>query len=184
MSRIDDWQTLILEMVRAKQELAAWDPEGVFPHRFPGPATTDEAVAAVEKSLGVYLDAAHAEFLGLADGWEGFHQSVTLYSAAELVGGTLRDAAHQALQGAPEAFADLERSPADVLVIASSLAQTDVFLMPIDDGYVGEEVHWLAEGRVVDTFDSFEDFVRRMIEITKRQAVALRDRAEGTGFPD
>lgn len=176
---IEDWRGPIVEMVMAKQALAAWDPRGIFPHRFPGVAAPPEAVDAAEAALGVRLDPEHRALLGHADGWEAFHQHVTLLGTDELTAGRLRDAGLDAVDHADEPLRLLGCSPELLLPIAASLEQADVFVMPIRDGLVGRRVHWLAEGEVIDSFVSFGQFFVSMIDYTTRRAARLRATAEG-----
>ncbi|WP_439591141.1 hypothetical protein [Microbacterium sp.] len=56
MSTIEDWRPLIVEMVRAKDDLAAWDPRGIFPNHLPAVAATDDEIRSIEELLGVALD--------------------------------------------------------------------------------------------------------------------------------
>ncbi|WP_439591140.1 hypothetical protein [Microbacterium sp.] len=50
--------------------------------------------------------------------------------------------------------------------------------MPIVDGVIGRQVHWLAEGEVIDTFDDFGEYVASMIAYTKRRTSKLRAQSE------
>ncbi|WP_314649331.1 hypothetical protein [uncultured Microbacterium sp.] len=69
----------------------------------------------------------------------------------ELVDGPLRAAALQSFEYAPELLEDYGWSPALLLPIAASLAQADVFVMPVGDhGRVDPRVHWLAEGELIE----------------------------------
>lgn len=179
---IEDWRPPIVEMVMVKRDLAEWDPKGIFPNFLPEVAATEEAIRDAEQSLGVTFDKEHRGFLAFADGWKCFHQNVTLMSTGELVSGPLRDAALEAFEYAPEALEELGRPPEGLLPIAASLEQADVFVMPIDDGVVGRQVHWLAEGEVVDTFESFGQYFVSMIEYTKRRISKLQDEAGQAGL--
>jgi hypothetical protein len=179
---IEDWRPPIVEMVMVKRDLAQWDPKGIFPNHLPEVAAPEVDIRTAERSLGVALDHEHRGFLGFADGWICFYQSVTLLSTGELAGGALRDSALEAFEYAPEALEELGRSPEGLLPIAASLEQADVFVMPIDDGVVGRQVHWLAEGEVVDTFESFGQFFVSMIEYTKRRISKLQQEATQAGL--
>lgn len=181
---IEDWRPPIVEMVMVKRDLAEWDPKGIFPNRLPEVAATEEQIRGVERALGVTLDAEHRGFLGFADGWTCFHQNITLFGTRELVGGPLHDAALEAFEYAPEALDELGRSAEALLPIAASLEQADVFVMPIDDGVVGRQVHWLAEGEVIDSFDSFGQYFVSMIEYTKRRISKMQDEARAAGLTD
>ena len=175
MIMIEDWRPPIVEMVMVKRDLAAVDLAGVFPNHLPAVAATEDRIRAAERALAISLDGEHRTFLGFADGWRCFHQHVTLLGTGELVAGPLRDAASEAFLHAPEALDDLGLSSERVLPVAASLEQADVFVMPIEGGIVGPPVHWLAEGEVVDTFESFGEYFVSMIDYTRRRVAKLRE---------
>ncbi|MFT4213791.1 MAG: hypothetical protein QM622_03335 [Microbacterium sp.] len=184
MMVIEDWRPPIVEMFTAKQELATVDPLGIFPFHYPEVAAAEEAIVATERVLGLAFDPEHRRFLGYADGWNCFYQSVTLMGTAGLAAGALRDAALEAFDYAPEPLEDLGRTPGMLLPIAASFDQADVFAMPIDGAAVGRTVYWIAEGEIIDTFDTFGQYFVSMIDYTKRrigkmQAAAAQDRANG-----
>ena len=174
MITIEDWRPPIVEMLVAKQALAAVDPAGIFPFRYPEVAATEESVVTAERALGIELDAEHRGFLRYADGWDCFYQSVTLLSTAELIRGPLHDAAVEAFDAAPEPLEDLRREASTLLPIAASTVQADVFAMPIDNAVVGRAVFWFAEGELIDTFESFGAYFVSMIDYTHRRAAKMR----------
>lgn len=174
MMVIEDWRPPIVEMAMVKRDLAAWDPKGIFPNRLPEVAATEQEIRDAERSLGVAFDGEHRGLLSFADGWKCFYQSVTLLSTSELAGGALRDSALEAFEYAPEALEELGKTAEALLPIAASLEQADVFVMPIDGGVVGRQVHWLAEGEVVDTFESFGQYFVSMIDYTRRRISKLQ----------
>jgi len=185
VTTISDWRPPIVEMVTVKQGLAAWDPKGIFPHHLPEVAATPENIDAAEAALGISLDAEHRAFLTYADGWQAFYQDVTLMGAAQLVRSPARDAALEAFTYAPEVLEeDLHRRPDRLLPIAASTTQADVFCMPVDDGRAGSRVFWLAEGELIDTFDSFGQYFVSMIDYTKEQIADMQDLARKAGLTD
>lgn len=161
-------------MVLAKQELAALDSRGIFPHHAPELAGSEEAISAAELELGVIFDAEHRGFLSYADGWRCFDICVMLLGTSELVEGPLREAAFEAFAVAPEPLEKLGLSAATVLPIAASLEQADVYLMPIIDGQASPAVHWIAEGEVIDSFSTFGQFFASMIAYTRRRTAQLQ----------
>lgn len=177
MMVIEDWRPPIVEMVMVKRDLAGYDPQNAFPNHLPEVAAPPQKIDETEQSLAIVLDPEHRAFLSFADGWKCFHQHVTLLSTSELIAGPLRDAALEAFEYAPEALEELGRTADGVLPIAASLEQGDVFVMPIDDGVVGQRVYWLAEGEVIDTFESFGQYFVSMIEYTRRRISKLAQSA-------
>ncbi|RGE21045.1 hypothetical protein [Leucobacter sp. wl10] len=74
------------------------------------------------------------------------------------------------------------RSPEGLLPIAASLEQADLFVMPVDDGVVGRRVLWLAEGELIDAFDSIGQCFASMIDYTKRRSRKMREEAGEGGL--
>lgn len=95
--------------------------------------------------------------------------------------GPLRDSALESFEYAPELNQDLGREPKSLLPIAASLEQADVFVMLIDDGTVGRQVLWLAEGELIDTFETLGQYFVSMIDYTKRRIVKMQQSAAGEG---
>lgn len=115
-------------------------------------------------------------FLGYANGWRCVFQEITLLSAAELARGPLHEAVVDGLQNIPEPMDALGRTPQSLLPVAASLEQADIFVMPVDGGDVGSRVLWLAEGELIDTYDSFGEYFASMIAYTNRAVGKLADR--------
>ena len=181
---IEDWRAPIVEMVTAKQNLAAWDPNNLFPNLLPEMAASEESIDRAERVLGSRFDSDHRRFLRVADGWSCFHQEVTLLGTRTLVSGELRDGAVESFEYAPEMLEELGRPTEALLPIAASLEQDDVFVMLVGDGAVGPGVIWLAEGELIDTFESFGQFFVSMIEHTKRRTSKLKEEARAVGITD
>ncbi|MCW4457831.1 SMI1/KNR4 family protein [Microbacterium sp. MPKO10] len=151
-------------MHTVKNDIAQWDPQGIFPNFFPEVAASEQAIAQTESALGVVLDSEHRSFLSFADGWRCFHHSVNLMGTAALVSGPDRDAALEAFTYAPEVLEEDLRIPAErLLPIAATPVEADVFVMPITNGRVDPIVHWLAEGELIDTYTSFGEYFASMI---------------------
>ena len=174
---IKDWRPPIVEMVTAKQTLASWDPRELFPNHPPELAAAEESIRDAEQNLGVKFDEEHRGFLGFTVGWKCFYQSVTLFGSDDLVSGPLRDAALEAFEYAPELLEDMAWAPESLLPIAASSVQGDVFVMLIDNGMVGRQVLWLAEGELIDTFDTFGQYFVSMIDYTKRRITKIQQTA-------
>lgn len=169
MTTIQNWQAPIAEMYLEKQNLAAVDPENIFPFFLPNVAAAEETIAATEEKLGFTLDQDHKSFLRAADGWQCFYQNVTLFGTTDLTEGPLLDSAQEAFDSMPELLDSLNFTPEQVLPIAASQEQADVFVMIIKDGHVEPTVHWLAEGEVIDTYETFGEYFMSMIAYTKRR---------------
>ncbi|WP_170206027.1 SMI1/KNR4 family protein [Klugiella xanthotipulae] len=159
-----------------KQALAAGDPEGIFPYHLPEVAASEEAIATAERALHITFDHEYRNFLTFAGGWKGFHQSVSLLTTTELVSGPLRDSACEAFEAMPELLEDLGWSPENLLPIAATLEDVDIFLMKIGGGGVSEsQVYWVAEGELIDTFETFSHFFVSIIDHTKRRIIKMQE---------
>lgn len=174
MINIQDWRAPIAEMYIEKQKLAAVDSAGIFPMFQPALAASETAIEALEKALNIQLNDEHRSFLTYADGWNCFYQNVTLFSTDELASGSLRDAAYQAFEHTPEVLEDLGLSTENLLPIAASLEQADVFVMLVENGVVKPEVLWIAEGEVIDKYQTFGEYFMSMIEYTKRRTAKIQ----------
>ena len=168
-----DWRPEIIRMIQIKQAIADADTDGVWEFHLPRVAATSEELADVEHALGFRLDAGYREFLGYADGWPSFFQSVDLFGVDDLAGGPRMDVARQML-GAIEPVvieqAGLRGTP--LIPIGATTVDLDLFVMPVMDGQQVPPVVWLA-GYEVDRFETFEDYVLAMIEYNARELAAL-----------
>ena len=56
--------------------------------------------------------------------------------------------------------------------------------MPVGDrGLVDPRVHWLAEGELIDTFETFGQFFVSMIDQTRYRVAKLRESASAGDAP-
>lgn len=170
-----DWGAEIVRLVRIKQAIAEADTAGLWEHHLPRVAASPEAVSGVERLLGVRLDPDYGEFLGFADGWPSFFQSVDLFGVAELAGGAPMDAVRELVTALEPAV--LERAGlagARLLPVAGTAVDLDVFVTAVRDGVQVPPVVWLAGGEI-DRFASFRDFFAAMVAYNLRELRALTD---------
>jgi len=171
-----DWRPEIVRMVQIKQAISETDAEGIWEFHLPRVAATSEAHAAVEIALGLRLDPEYREFLGYADGWPSFFQSVDLFGVEDLCGGPRMDIARQMLTAVePAVLEQAGLRDVRLLPIAATTVDLDLFVMPVVDGGQEPPVVWLA-GYEVDRFETFEDFALAMIEYNARELAALTGR--------
>lgn len=171
---IQDWQAAIAEMYLEKQKLSNVDPKGIFPFFLPNEAATEESVAYTENELSVPFDQEHRTFLQFANGWQCFYQNVTLFGTTDFIEGSLHDAAFEALEYMPELLESLEFKVEELLPIAASMEQADVFVMAIKNGHIDPKVYWLAEGELIDSYETFGEYFMSMIDYTKRRTEKLQ----------
>lgn len=171
-----DWRPEIVRMIQIKQAIAEADTEGVWEFHLPKVAATPEELAGVEHSLGLRLDAGYREFLGYANGWPSFFQSVDLFGVEDLAGGPRMDVARQMLAAIePVVLEQAGLQDTALIPIAATTVDLDLFVMPIVGGQQVPPVVWLA-GYEVDRFKTFEDYVLAMIEYNVRELAALTSR--------
>jgi hypothetical protein len=171
-----DWQPEIVRMIQIKQAIAEVDVDGVWEFHLPKMAATSEELAGIERTLGIHLETGYREFLGYANGWPSFFQSVDLFGIDDIAGGPRMDIARQTLAAIDPVVleqAGLQAIP--LIPIAATTVDLDLFVMPVIDGRQTAPVVWLA-GYEVDRFESFDDYVHAMIEYNARELAALTSR--------
>jgi hypothetical protein len=161
-------------MVQIKQAISGADTAGLWDFHLPKVAATPEDLAHVEDALAFRLDPQYREFLGYANGWPSFFQSVDLFGTEDLIGGSRMDTA-RAMWDAIEPVV-IERArflPASRLIpIAASMIDLDLFVMEIVDAQQVPPVVWLAGGEI-ERFETFEAYVLAMIDYNARELAVL-----------
>lgn len=169
-----DWRSEIVRMVEIKQAISEADAEGLWEFHLPKVAAAPEALKSVERLLGFKLDPEYRDFLGYAAGWPSFFQSIDLFGVDDLAGSPRMDLARQLVAGLEPVVLEQAGLRADQLVpIAATTVDLDVFVMPVTDGVQRPPVVWLA-GYEIERFSSFDDFFLAMIEYNSRELSALR----------
>lgn len=160
-----DWPALIGEMVLIKQAAAEADTEGLWKHRLPAVAATEQQLRAAEHALGFGLDENHRGFLRHANGWPAMYHDVDLFGTEELASG-----AGEEMLGhlEPEALLEAGVDEADLLPIAASRDDLDLFLLATPSAPSPGAVLWFAGG-LIDRFPDFVEFFRAMQDYNRRQ---------------
>jgi hypothetical protein len=171
-----DWRADIVSMVRIKQAISEADAEGIWEFHLPRVAADAAALSSVEALLGVQLDPGYRSFLSYADGWPSFFQSVDLFGVADLAHGPRMDIAQELLTNLePIALRASGLGGAQLIPIAATTVDLDLFVMPVTDGRQQPSVVWFA-GYEIDRFETFHDFFLAMIEYNRRELTALENR--------
>ena len=84
---MDDWITEIVVAHRVIERLRELDTRDIWDYHLAEVAANSERILAAERHLGLTLDERYRAFLGYADGWKSFYQSVDIFGTTELVGG-------------------------------------------------------------------------------------------------
>jgi hypothetical protein len=167
-----DWQDRINVMALVKQRLAQVDAEGLWEYHLPRAAASEERVREVEAHLGQALDLSYRAFLRHADGWLAFYQTVDLFGSAELLGGERFQHAQEML-GYLQEEQPAASGPSDLLPIAASPVDLDLFVMTPHSSSRPATVIWLA-GSEIDRYPSFDEYFLAMIDYNRNEIQNLQ----------
>lgn len=173
---IADWKMEIASAWRIRQETAKLDKLNLWEYHSPRVGATVQEMAAAEAHLGHPLDPRYRDFLSCANGWECFYQRVNLFGTAELLGGGLMGAAREMLgEILPEATGKAGLAEPELLPIAASLTDIDMFVMTHASG-AGKcgSVLWLA-GYDIEQYGSFDDVFCAIVELNRGEYESFRD---------
>lgn len=165
-----DWRPRIVEMVYIKQAVADADKAGLWEHRLPGVAASEEEVQDAERALGFTLDARYRDFLRFANGWPAFYHDVNLFGTRELVSGMGRQ---ELSYIEAEALAQAGVDAAGLLPIAVSQNDLDLFVLGMPSAPNAGEVLWFAGG-LIDRFPDFEEYFLAMADYNRLQVDRLK----------
>lgn len=163
-----DIRSDIARIVYWKQVAADHDKTHALPWKLPRVAATLEQLDAAELEVGQTLPREYREFLGLANGWQGFHVLTDLYGTEELTKGNVRQIVER-----PELHAYLAENGwrrEEVLPIGASSLDVDVFLLVREDAQrLPGGVVWFAQEEV-ERFASFHEFLAAMVSYNEQVA--------------
>jgi hypothetical protein len=168
-----DWKQRIAVMALVKQKLAEVDTEGLWEHRLPRVAASQERLREVEAHLGEALDPSYRDFLRHADGWPAFYQTVDLFGSDDLLGGERFRHAEEMLGYAEDEQLASPGLRRDLLPIAASAVDLDLFVMTRRSSARPGTVIWLA-GSEVDRFPSFDEYFLAMIDYNRTEVQSLQ----------
>jgi hypothetical protein len=164
-----DWRPEIVRMVQIKQGIAEADAERQSEYQLPRVAASADALEDVERTLGHQLEPEYREFLGYANGWPAFLLEMDLFGVEDLAGGPRMESARRLVEYLePVALEDAGLLGAQLVPIAATLSDLDLFVMQVVDGRQVPPVVWFA-GAEVDRFETFRDYVLAMIEYNARE---------------
>lgn len=141
---------------------------GTWPVEVPRAPATPRALEDAEARLGIPLDGEYAAFLACANGWPAFYQAVDLFGCDDLgVGPKWRRAAEFLDVAAPFRAAARTFERAEVIPIAASVDDIDVFCITTSRSSVPGRALWVAGG-VVEEFGSFSEFFASMVDYNRQ----------------
>lgn len=170
-----DWIREIVIAFKVKEKIAEVDRDELWRFAAPELAATDEQVHYAEEQLGFRLDTEYREFLRKANGWKAFYQDVSILGTPDLVG---TENMHRA-KALVVALEDLKPvvgfESSELLPVAVSETDIDVFLIRIQPHDMPAEVFWFA-GRLIERFASFSEFFLAMVDYNRQEFDQLADR--------
>jgi hypothetical protein len=173
-----NWKERIVQMVLVKQRLEEVDTEKFWEYRLPKLAADEQTLRQVETDLGMPLDPEYREFLKHAGGWPAFYQTVDLFGPEELLGSPEFMAARQALLSMEdEALAECGEAPRNLVPIAATQQDLDLFLIAGPEANTPGQVSWYAGG-LIDTFPTFTEYFLAMVDYNRNEIQRLE--AAGT----
>ncbi len=158
-----------------REELDRLDTEGLRkPHFFHNEvAASEDQLTSVEASLGHEIDAQYRSFLSRANGWKGFYQRVDLFGTAELTGGAHMDKSLSLLESLEPIVPLCGVQRSELLPIAVSHTDIDLFVIGRPSSPLARKVLWLAGG-LIDTFQNFGEYFLAMVDYNRREVKRLQ----------
>ena len=157
-----DVRVLIGRIAQLKQDVQQAPGGDLWEHGLPELAADAPRLAAAEAALGIHLDAQHRDLLAAADGWPHLFQHIDLFSTTDLSGGPRMAMAREMLQAMGLEPLREAGIGVDVLPIAATSEDCDLFVMPVEAGQAQPEVFWFA-GTLVERFVDVEDMLLSFI---------------------
>ena len=168
-----DWKAEIARIVYWKQITAEHDAKKALPWHLPRVGATEGGISLAENAVGMSFPQQFKEFLGYADGWQGFYVLTDLFGTKEFVEGRYKSVGQR-----PELISFLEAknlTGAEVIPIGASDFDLDIFLLFTDDSkMLPGGVLWFANEEV-DRYESFADFFSAMVNYNARIARQLSE---------
>jgi hypothetical protein len=175
MCTMTDWKDLIAQMVLIKQAIFALDVEHVWEYHLPRSAATEDELRAAEAHLGESLDPDYRRFLTYAGGWPAFYHTVDLFGPLDLMDGPLFRHAVKMLAVLDDVvFREAQLRRSDIMPIAATPVDLDVFVMTRSSSSLPGQVVWFAGGEI-ERFPSFSAYFLAMMEYNRRAVQRLRD---------
>lgn len=175
---MNDWKSEIVRGVLVQQRIEELDQGRLWRRYLPEVAATEDELIAVERELGHRLDPLYRDFLGYASGWRSFFQHVDLFGTRQLLGAPPMDAAVVQIGAIREAefVAGVEMPKADVLPIAASAVQADMFLLGRPWSRWPGSVTWYT-GLFIERFPNFDEFYLAMLDYNRQEIADLETEA-------
>ncbi|UTY59327.1 SMI1/KNR4 family protein [Massilia sp. erpn] len=164
-----NWKDEIVKLVYVKQALAAIDASGLWPHHLPNMAADYEKIVQTENALGFKIDPGYSDFLQLADGWNGFYQTVDLFGTSDLAGNGKAQYAASILNAIDDAaISESGFQRQELFPIAATSQDKDIFAMAKPGSETPGAVVWFSGGMVAK-FPNFGEFFLAMVDYNREE---------------
>ncbi len=169
-----EWKREILVAHMVKQKVSEVDVAALWDYPYPEVAATESDVGSAEKALGHSLNLRHREFLRHANGWKSFFQSVDVFDTNDLVGGPRYNRALELLQSCEGLHELCGFTIDELLPIAVSADDLDVFAISKETSHSPGVVYWFA-GQLIDEFPSFDEWFLSMVDYSRREYARMSE---------
>ena len=163
-----DWKREIVIAHMVKQKLSESDVDGLWAHHFPEVAATEDSIIDAEKHIGARFSDSHREFLKHADGWRSFYQAVDILNTSEFEGGARFKRAILLLNSLEDLKDLCGFDKSELLPIAVSTNDIDVFAISNDSSSEPGVVFWFA-GQLIDRFANFSEWFLSMVDYNRME---------------
>lgn len=178
---MNDWPSEIVRGVLIQQRIEELDHGHLWQRHLPEVAASEATLVETERQLGHSLDPLYRDFLGHADGWRWFFQSVDLFGTQQLLGATPMDCALVQIGAIEDAdfLAAVGMPKDDILPIAASPHTSNMFLLGRPGSRWPGTVTWYT-GQVIERFPDFDEFFLAMLDYNREE---IRDLEAEAGNP-
>lgn len=167
-----DWKRELVIAHLLKNKISEVDVDGLWENTLPGVAASDEQLASLEQMLGYHLDPQHRQFLLHANGWQSFMQDIDVFSVDDLKGGGNAARAIALIESLEPLDSLCGYGTRDLIPIAVSSDDIDVFAMTRPHTAIPGTVFWFAGG-LIETFPSFDEWFLSMVDYNRKEYLRL-----------
>lgn len=176
MDRLTAWMVRIVRMLKVRNEMYLADKEQLWDYYYPELAAQPEDILSLQKKLNVTLSQDYIDFLLRADGWKCFYHDVDLFGTKDFDTESMTYAS-LLLSVELEYHDSLRQMKDQLLPIAVSRTDKDLFVMVLTEGKDFGQIVWLAGGEI-DRFSSFIEFFDSMMEYNQLELEEMLNEAK------
>jgi hypothetical protein len=177
---ITDWKKEIATAWYIQNETSKLDVEKQWDYYLPSLAATEQDLTFAERIIKHPLDLRYRQFLSFANGWRCFYQRVDLFGTKELIDDRMRSAMSLMEEIAPEVFAKSGVVKSQLLPIASSSTDIDLFVITRPISLHPGRVIWFA-GEEIDRFATFDAFFLAMVDYNRLRYARFKNQGMKRG---